>query len=117
MAKISFKDFEKIMLYDISKIPGSCIEIDFDVQGSLKYQGSWLGKMINNDTNKEDYWFGLVPDGSEAYEFTNFGDFTNAKIFDGKSLKEIWSVISIVTIDGVDAHEMLPYRIPSWKPF
>jgi len=98
MQKITFEEFENIMSRDISESQG-CIEVAFSVDGCLEYQSSHLGKMIDRDTKKDAYWFGLVPDGSKSYDFNSFGQFANAKIFYGKSIKEIWNTISLVFVD------------------
>ena len=42
MKKISFKDFECIMSYDVAKKQDPCIEIEFCVDGCVEYQSSWL---------------------------------------------------------------------------
>jgi len=53
MDKISFEDFKKIMSYDITKNE-TCIEIEFGVDNCETYKNSWLGKMIDRETNKAD---------------------------------------------------------------
>ena len=88
--KISFEDFKKIMSYDITK-KQTCIEIEFCVDNYETYQTSWLGKMIDKETNQVVYWFGLTEDGSQAYDYDSFDKFSNAKVFNGKSLNEIWN--------------------------
>jgi len=108
MYKITFLEFEKYMLRELNKKSDSCIEIWFDVDECIVYQGSWLGKMIDKNTKRDTYWFGLVPDGSQAYDYDSFEEFANAKVFYGnKSLKEIWTSISILSLDGGPADEML----------
>ena len=59
------------------------------------------------DKEKELYWYGLVPDCSEAYNYDNFQDFSSAPVFEGKSLKEIWHKITILSIDGCDPEERI----------
>ena len=96
MNKITFSEFERIMSCDLNKKSDPCIEINFEIDGCMEYQESWIGKMINRETKRDVYWFGLVPDGSQAYSFESFEEFANANVFYGnKSLKEIWSSISI----------------------
>ena len=111
MDKIAFKDFERIMLYDVSKKQDPCIEIEFCVDRSVHYHSSWLGKMLDSNTKKPVYWFGLVHDGSEAYDFDSFELFVNAKIFNGNSIKDIWGLISLVSIDGGQVFEVLPLYV------
>ena len=96
---ISFEDITKLFSFDLE---GKwCIEIEFLVKGYPKYQACWMGKMPNNaDRNKELYWYGLVPDCSEAYDYDNFEDFSSVPVFDGKSLKTVWASVVILSIDG-----------------
>ena len=61
-----------------------------------------------NKANKEDlFWFGLTLDGQNAYDYPTFEEFSSAKIFDGKSLIEIWDNITIIDINGCDPDEMI----------
>ncbi len=110
MEKISFEDFKKIMSYDITK-KQTCIEIHFCVDNYDVYQTSWLGKMLDRITNKVIYWFGLTEDGSQAYDFDSFEEFVNAKVFYGKSLKEIWNSVSLISIDASDVQESLEFYL------
>jgi len=112
MDKISFEDFKKIMSYDITK-KQSCIEIHFCVDYYDDYQTSWLGKMLDKETNKVIYWFGLTEDGMQAYDYDSFDEFVNAKVFCGKSLKEIWHLVSLVSIDASDVQESLQFYLSS----
>jgi hypothetical protein len=109
MEKISFNDFEQVMTYDISKKQDLCIEIWFCIDDFLEYQSSWLGVMLDEDTHRPIYWYGLVDDGSQAYEFDSFGEFSNAKVFQGKSIKDIWKSVSIISLGGGEVQEMLPF--------
>ncbi|MBQ4584711.1 MAG: hypothetical protein IJA82_00725 [Clostridia bacterium] len=85
-----------------------CIEIEFSIKGYPKYQFCWMGKMPDKEnTEKELYWYGLTSDGSEAYDYDNFQDFYSAPIFDGKSIKEIWDKVDLLSIDGCDPKERL----------
>ena len=111
MKKISFKDFECIMSYDVAKKQDSCIEIEFCVDGCVEYRSSCLGKMIDEETNKSIYWFGLVEDGSQAYDFDSFEQLVNANIFYGKSIKDIWNLVTLLSIDACDVQERLPFYL------
>ncbi len=111
MKKISFKDFECIMSYDVAKKQDPCIEIEFCVDGCFEYQSSWLGKMIDEETNKSIYWFGLVEDGSQAYDFDSFEQLVNANVFYGKSIKDIWNLVTLLSIDACDLQERLPFYL------
>ena len=97
MDKIAFLEFEKIMSCDLTRKEDPCIEICFEVSSCMEYQEAWMGKIIDRETKHDVYWFGLVPDGSQAYDFESFEEFANAKVFYGsKSLKEIWNSISFI---------------------
>lgn len=62
---ISFNDIEKLFSIDLAG--KRCIEIAFAVNGHTKYQACWMGKSPDEaKRNNDTYWFGLVPDGSEA---------------------------------------------------
>ena len=103
---ISFNDISKLL----SQNPEGkfCIEIKFLVKGDPIYQSCWMGKMPDSENKeKEVYWYGLVQDGSEAYDYDNFHDFSSAPVFHGKSLYEIWEKVEILSIDGCDPEERL----------
>ena len=109
MSKINFDDFISIMSYNISNM--NCIEIEFGVDNSRDYRCSWLGKMLDSKTGSEIYWFGLTEDGSQAYDYETFEQFSNARVFDGKSIKEIWDLVTILSIDACSAEERLPFYL------
>ncbi len=109
---ITFDDITKLFLSDLEG--KFCIEIEFLVKEEPKYQTCRMGKMPDRENKeKEVYWYGLVPDGSEAYDYDNFQDFSSASVFHGKSLKEIWEKVEILSIDGCDPGErFLAYCTP-----
>ena len=82
-----------------------CIEIEFLVAGHAKYHSCWMGK--THDGKNVSYWYGLVPDDSEAYDYDHMQDFFTAPVFDGKSLEEIGHKVEIVSIDGCDPEERM----------
>lgn len=88
MNKITFEEFRSIMLYNITNSQ-TCIEIEFCVDNYKDYQCAWLGKMLDSKGEKSIYWFGLTEDGSQAYDYETFEQFSNAKVFYNKSIKEI----------------------------
>lgn len=103
---ISFEDITKLFSFDLKG--KYCIEIEFLVKGDPQYQSCWMGKMPNNtDKEKDLYWYGLVQDGSEAYDYDNFQEFSSEPVFKGKSLKEVWVDIKLLTIDGSDPEERI----------
>lgn len=107
---ISFNDITKLFSHNLEE--KFCIEIEFLVRGDSTYQSCWMGKMLDKaNKEKEVYWYGLVPDGSQAYDYDNFRNFSSASVFHRKSLEEIWEKVEILTIDGCDPEErLLAYR-------
>ncbi len=108
MQKISFEAFEKMMLYDVVK-NHACIEVEFSVDGDPAYDGCYLGKTVDKATHQCAYWYGLAEDGSQAYDYDNPEAFVNAKVFHGRSIKQLWSRISIFSIDACPVEERLPF--------
>ena len=103
---ISFNDIMKLFSHNLEG--KFCVEIEFLVNGEPMYQSCWMGKMPDRENReKEIYWYGLVPDGSEAYDYDNFRDFSSASVFRGKSLKEIWENVEILSIDGCDPEDRI----------
>ena len=107
---VLFEQFEKMMLHDVEK-NNSCIEIQFSVNHMPEYSSCWLGKMPDLEIKKAVYWFGLVEDGSQAYEYYSIREFTDAKIFYGKNIKEIWNSITLLSIDGCDVEYRIKYYL------
>ncbi len=110
MNEITYEEFCSVMLYNITD-NDSCIEIEFCIDSYKEYQSSWLGKMLDNKGEKAIYWFGLTEDGSQAYDYESFEQFSNAKIFYGKNIKEIWNLVTILSIDACDIEERLPFYL------
>lgn len=98
---ISFEDITKLFSHNLEG--KCCIEIEFSINDSSKYQTCWMGKMPNKE--KELYWYALALDGSEEYVYDNFQNFFLAAVFEGKTLKEIWEKVDILSIDGCDPNE------------
>ncbi len=103
---ISYSEITTLFSFDLR---GKwCIEIEFLVNGHPKFQSCWMGKMPDKvDKEKALYWYGLVPDGLESYDYDNFQDFSSAPVFEGDSLKKIWSKIEILSIDGCDPEDRI----------
>lgn len=76
---ISYSEITKLFFFDLK---GKwCIEIEFLVNGCPRYQSCWMGKTPDKvNKEKDSFWYGLVPDGSEAYDFDNFHDFSTTRI-------------------------------------
>lgn len=108
---ISFDDIAGLFSFDLQK--KYCIEIEFLVKGFPRYQSCWMGKTSNKASKEKDtYWYGLVPDCSEAYDYDNFQDFFSAPVFEGKSLKKIWKKVKILSIDGCEPEERIQDYLP-----
>lgn len=104
--KISFSDFVRMMSW--STEGKHCMEVAFSIDGSDKYNFCWLGKMPDHSEKKRDcYWCGLVPDGSEAYDFYTMEDMLAAKLFDGKSMEEIWESVTLIEIDACEPEDRI----------
>ena len=110
MDKITFEEFCSVMSFDITNNQ-TCIEIEFCIDNYKDYQCSWLGKMLYGEDEKVIYWFGLTKDGSQAYDFESFEQFSNAKVFHAKSIKEIWDLVTILSIDACSIEERLPFYL------
>lgn len=103
---ISFNDITKLFSFNLQN--KYCIEIEFSLKGYPEYQSCWMGKMPDeHNKEKELYWYGLDPDGSEGYDYDNFQDFSCTPVFDGKSLKDVWDDIEIISLNGCDPENMI----------
>ena len=98
--KISFDDFTN----QLSK-NWNCLEVWFCVDNFPDYWNCWLGKMVERETGSIIYWYGLVEDGSQAYDFPAIDKFINAKVFQGKSIKDIWDLVSFYSFNGGSADD------------
>ena len=103
---ISFEKLKQFFQQDLEQ--RSCIEICFSIKGKPRYDCCWMGKMPNPDEKTKDlHWYGLVPDGSEAYDYDNLEDFITAPVFDGSTLQELWGDITLESVDGCEAESYL----------
>ena len=94
-------------------LPGRfCVEIEFSVSGDEEFQYCWMGKMPDEHRKGQDlYWFGLKEDGSGAYDFPTFEEFSSAPVLRGESLKEVWDRVEIESIDGFDPDERIKHYL------
>lgn len=83
-------------------------ENNFYIDGIDKYDDCWIGF---NDQFEEPYWFGITPDGNNAYEYNTADEILNAKVFDGKSMYELWDKVYFYSINGVDTLEWIWYNL------
>ncbi len=100
---ITYNEFAKLFIGFSNE--DFCIEINFCVGDKEEYQNCWMGKTKTD--KRETFWFGLKEDGSEVYNFESFNIFSSAQVFNGKSLKEIWSDIEFLSIDGCEPEEII----------
>ncbi|WP_291648314.1 hypothetical protein [Clostridium sp.] len=87
----------------------TCVEMNFSIDDDLEYGDCWLGKTSNNDNNKEIYWYGLVEDGSQAYNYDYLEELLSAKVFKGNNIRDIWERVTWYSLNGCDVEEMLEY--------
>lgn len=109
--KITFDDFTNIFKNNTPE--NICHEVLFLVEGYSKYQHSWLGATNRNSTLS--YWLGLTPDSTEAYNFSSFDEMVNAPVFEGKSLKEIWDKVDILSFDALEPDYIIPLYLNKLK--
>lgn len=108
MSKIKLRDLITVLSSDVVKY-NSCIEMNFGIDNDTEYEDCWLGKMLDrNKSNKEIYWYGLVPNGSQAYDYDQLEDILNVKVFHGKSLCDVIEKITWYSLDGCSIEERLP---------
>ncbi|MBQ8791842.1 MAG: hypothetical protein IJZ51_11120 [Ruminiclostridium sp.] len=122
---ISFDDITKLFSIDLNN--RMCIEIEFNVISYPDYQYCWMGKCPKQKKSRfialplptfikgkhipDIYWFGLPNHEDDNYCYNNFDDFSSAPIFDGKTLKEIWDNVEILSIDSIDPEERLQWYL------
>jgi len=83
--------------------------MNFCIDNDIVYDDCWLGKMPDRDNSREAvYWYGLVPDDSQAYEYTELEDIINAKVFNGKSMRDVIEKVTWYSLDGCSIEERLP---------
>ncbi len=112
MSKISMQQFDIIMGIDVIA-RNICIEIEFCINEDPEYDSCWLGKtgVTVEEIKYEVFWYGLVADGSQAYEYYSAEEFSNAPVFRGKSIKDLWDKVIINSIDGCSVEYRLPYYL------
>jgi hypothetical protein len=114
LAKITLQDLITVLNNDVVKY-NSCIEMNFCINNDTEYEDCWLGKMPDrNEPGKEVYWYGLVQDGSQAYDYAKLEDILNAKVFHGKSLCDVIEKITWYSLDGCSIEEILPDYIDDY---
>ena len=102
---ITFDQFKQLMSFETQGV--YCVEIAFSVKMREKFSSCWMGKMPEEKSKADLYWFGLTEDGDNAFDYRTFEEFVSAKVFDGRSLFEIWDEVIISAIDGCDPDERI----------
>ena len=102
---IQFEQMKQLFTFDTKK--KFCVEIQFMLQGSTKFDYCWMGKMWSRDEQKDVFWYGLTPDGKNAFDYPSFEEMSQAPVFGGLSLKEAWDQVIVEEIDGCDPLERL----------
>lgn len=106
---ISFEELTAFLQQDLEQ--KYCIEISFFVQGMPEYDFCWMGKMPDRTDNTKDcFWFGLVPDGSQAYDYDNLDDFLSAPVFEGRSLRQVWKDVRLDSVNGGEPECWFPEK-------
>lgn len=104
LPKIKLQDLIKVLNADVVKY-NSCIEMNFCIDYDIVYDDCWLGKMSDRDNpRKAVYWYGLLPNGSYAYDYTKLEDFIEAKI----SMRDVIEKATWYSLDGCGIEERLP---------
>lgn len=106
---ITFERIEKLFAFDLEG--KYCIEILFRLNRNEKYNHCCMGKLPSENTKKDVYWFGLTEDGNNSYDYETFEEMSSSTVFDGLSLREVWSEIIIEGIDGLDPEERIEIYI------
>jgi len=109
MITVTFDQFRCLMDFDTEG--KFCNEVAFSVKGSEKFSFCWMGKMPDEKTKKDVFWFGLTEDGKNEFDYHTFGEFSSAKVFDGKSLLDLLDDVIILEIDGCDPMERILHYI------
>ena len=73
-------------------------EINFSIVSDEIYDDCWMGCFSDGDT---PYWFGLTPDGKQAYDYATADELLSAKVFNGKSMAELWDKVKFHTLDAI----------------
>ena len=80
-------------------------ETEFEIIGDSKYDDCYIGYQPQFEN---PYWAGLC-DIKDGCDFKTADDLVNAKIYHGKSIKELWDSIEIISIEGTCVEEWLKY--------
>jgi hypothetical protein len=109
------QDLIKILSTDVVK-NNSCIEMNFCIDDDAEYEDCWAGKMPDkSNLGKALYWYGLVSDGTQEYEYANMEDILSAKVFRDKSMSDVIDKVTWYSLDGCSIEERLQHYIVDHK--
>ena len=100
--KLTYEKFLRIFENaDKYNVDETLFYFDDDPSGEDHFLG-WIGGQ------EKPYWVGYC-DIEDGCEFRTAHEMFEAKIYDGKSLKERWEQAVVCTIGGIDAETWLSY--------
>ena len=102
---ISFEQIEK--LFSCDSVQKCGIEIEFRLKESEKFDFCCMGLLLDKRKKRNVYWYGLTPDGENAYDFATFEEMAAAPVFDGLCLCEIWDRVELLSFDACDPMERI----------
>ena len=73
-------------------------ETHFYIEEDPVYDSCWLGRL----DSPTPYWYGLTADGSQAYDYVTAQELVDAKVFHGKSLREVWSRVRFYSLGDIE---------------
>lgn len=104
--KITKAEFLQLMSHDLQG--KFCIEIDFLIEGDAEYQNCCMGKMPSLEEKMTDcFWYGLKPDGTQAYDYPALQEMCDAPVFRGQSLFELWDKVEFCSLDACPFEERI----------
>lgn len=83
-------------------------ENNFYIEGSNKYDDCWIG--LSENSGCKLYWFGLNSGEENNYEYKTADEILNSKVFDGKSMHELWDKVYFCSINGISAMDWVLYN-------
>lgn len=77
-------------------------EINFSISGLEDFQDCWMCYSEDEDC----YWFGLS-EVKQSYNYKTAEEILNAKVFDGKSMCELWDKVEFYTVNGLSSYSWM----------
>lgn len=77
-------------------------ENNFYIENDDVFDDCWIGFAPDCEN---PYWFGLTADGKNACDFKTVDEILNAKVFNGKSMYELWNKVYFYTVNGIEAKD------------